>query len=407
MMKRQTLNRATMLLALIAGFAAASSQIRADSGTCSGQMITVPFTDVASSPFFCSIAEAYFSGLTNGTSPTTYSPSQNVPRDQMAAFITRTQDSALRRGSRRAALNQWDQGVFSTGGSTTVGVTPLLVASDGEDLWVANQTSGTVSRVHGSDGRLLDSWTGATSATGVLVARGRVFVTGNSSPGMLYRIDPGQAAGAVTVVSSNLGNFPRGVTTDGSSIWTANGANGDPNGGSVSKVNPGTGDAQTFTTGIHVPRGILYDGNNIWVTDGFDNELKKLNSDGTIAFTVSVNNTPTVNYPVFDGTNIWVPSEDRVTVVRVKDSQGNPLATPFILATLTDNGLNLAVQAAFDGQRIAVTNYLGNSISLWRATDLTPLGSFSAPSGSSPFGACSDGIDFWITLSGTDKLARF
>ena len=70
-------------------------------------MATLPFTDVMGNIFFCQIAEAYFSGLTNGTTPTTYSPSDPVLRDQMAAFVTRTQDSALRRGSRRAALGQW------------------------------------------------------------------------------------------------------------------------------------------------------------------------------------------------------------------------------------------------------------------------------------------------------------
>jgi len=62
----------------------------------------LPFTDVMGSPFFCQIAEAFFSGLTNGTSATTFSPSQNVTREQMAAFTTRTMDQSLKRGSRRA-----------------------------------------------------------------------------------------------------------------------------------------------------------------------------------------------------------------------------------------------------------------------------------------------------------------
>ncbi len=48
----------------------------ADTGTCGGAMVTLPFTDVAGNIFFCQIAEAYFSGLTNGTTPTTYSPSR-------------------------------------------------------------------------------------------------------------------------------------------------------------------------------------------------------------------------------------------------------------------------------------------------------------------------------------------
>jgi hypothetical protein len=106
-----------------------STRLPADTGMCGDAMITVPFTDVMGSIFFCSIAEAYFSGLTNGTTPTTYSPSNPVTRDQMAAFVTRTQDSALRRGSRRAALNQWaTPAVLLSSAWTGVGGTPELVA---------------------------------------------------------------------------------------------------------------------------------------------------------------------------------------------------------------------------------------------------------------------------------------
>jgi hypothetical protein len=398
--KRLT-NRVIAIVTLIVAITAISTHLRADTGTCSSQTITVPFTDIAGSIFFCSIAEAYFSGLTNGSTPTTYSPSQNVTRDQMAAFITRTQDSALRRASRRAALDQWTQGAFASGGMTDTDHLPGLVKSDGEDLWVAN-LSGTVSQVHGSNGKLLGTWTGADLAAGVAIARGRVFVTGSTSPGKLYRIDPKQAPGAVTVVTSTLGGTPHGITADESFIWIATFNS------SVSRFNPANGSVTTFSpAGLNLTEGILYDGSNIWVTNVGNGTLKKLDSDGNVMQTIVVDEQP--EFPIFDGTNIWVPNRvsNSVTVVRVKDSQGNPLAQAFVLATLTGNGLNLPYCAAFDGQRILVTNFDGDTVSLWKATDLTPLGSFSAPSGSSPFGACSDGINFWVTLSGTDKLARF
>src|SRR5262249_55200307 len=90
--------RASLLIAMIAVLTILSARHHADTGTCGGQTTTVPFTDVMGSQFFCQIAEAFFSGLANGTSATTYNPSGTVSRDQMAAFITRTQDSALRRG---------------------------------------------------------------------------------------------------------------------------------------------------------------------------------------------------------------------------------------------------------------------------------------------------------------------
>src|SRR4026209_640861 len=104
---QHTLHRATMLVLAIVLIPVASDRLRADSGIGGGTDSVLPITDVPSSNgFFCSIASAYFSGLTNGTSATTYSPSANVPREQMAAFVSRTLDQALRRGGDRTVLDQ-------------------------------------------------------------------------------------------------------------------------------------------------------------------------------------------------------------------------------------------------------------------------------------------------------------
>jgi hypothetical protein len=58
-------------------------------------------------------------------------------------------------------------------------------------------------------------------------------------------------------------------------------------------------------------------------------------------------------------------------------------------------------------ERLLVTNNTGNSVSLWKATDLTPIGTFSTGSSTGPLGACSDGVNFWVTLFSANKLARF
>jgi len=96
-----------ILLALILVLTGALSRTRADSGTCSGQTITLPFNDVMGNGFFCFIAQIYFQGVTVGTSATTYSPDNLVTRGQMAVFLAKTEDLGLKRGNRRAALNQW------------------------------------------------------------------------------------------------------------------------------------------------------------------------------------------------------------------------------------------------------------------------------------------------------------
>ena len=394
--------RATVLVSLMVISATVSDRLRADTqttGTCGGVSVTTPFTDVANTNlFFCSIAAAYFSGLTNGTSATTFSPSQDVPREQMAAFVTRTLDQSLRRGSRRAALRQWwtptVPPIFSVSGN------PQLLEADGQDIWVASEGEDSVARVNASSGLTVQVWTGATNAYGVVVARGKVWVTGVFNPGLLWRLNPRADAPTVPaeLEAGDLGGIPQGITFDGSSIWTAN------LGGSVSiRSSPGSNGAltTTVTNGFVAPLGILFDGSNIWVTDQGDDRLKKLNADASVAVSIPMGSDP--GHAVFDGMNIWVPNQfsNSVIVVRAKDSQGNPLASPFVLTTLTGNGLNDPRTAAFDGQRILVTNNSGNSVSLWKATDFTPLGFVQTGANTKPLGACSDGINFFVTcLSG-------
>jgi hypothetical protein len=362
----------------------------------------LPFTDVpGANIFFCSIAEAFFSGLSNGTTATTYSPGDPVPREQMAAFVTRTMDQSLKRGSQRAAMNQnWTTQGENNLALTTVGSFPELLQTDGADVWVANSggASQSVSRVRASDGKPLETWTGATGAFGVLCAMGRVFVTGVTTPGNLYQIDPSQPAGAVTTLSSALGNTPTAIAYDGQRIWTANIS------GSVSIITLNPTSVTNVTTGFTSVRGIIYDGANIWVTDdisGSVDKLRKLDSSGNILQSFDVQDSP--RFPVFDGTNIWVPNNgfSSVSVVR---ATGGFAGT--VLATLSGNGLNGPVQAAFDGERVLVTNS-GGSVSLFKASDLTRIGTFSTGGGTQTEGVCSDGLNFWITLRGTGKLARF
>jgi hypothetical protein len=275
---------------------------------------------------------------------------------------------------------------------TKVGANPEFVKSDGADLWVADFSSSDVKRVRASDGRLLETWTGATIATGVLVTQGRVYVAGGTSPGRIYVINPTLPPGAVATLSSSLGNIPFGLATDGVFIWTTTAS------GSISKVDPVSG-VPTNIPGVGAALvDILFDGANLWVTDAGGNALKKLDSNGGVLQTVPVGPEPA--HPGFDGSNIWVPTNNNsVTVVRVSDGQ--------VLATLTGNGLNGPNQVAFDGELILVTNLSGDSVSLWKATDLTPIGTFSTGANTGPWGACSDGINFWITLLNTNQLARF
>ena len=353
-----------------------------------------PFTDVAADAFCPFVQEVFYMGITTGTTPTTYDPASNVTRLQMAAFLSRTVDAVLKRNSRKASINKFALPLTTDAiGLTTVGGNPYLCACDGADVWVANHASGTVSRVRASDGKLLENWTGAAGSWGALVAMGRVLVTG-ADVSRLYAIDPSQTAGAVTTVSTAIGTTPTGLTFDGARVWTANLS------GSLSIVTPGASIPWTVTTvstgfsaGLF---GAVFDGTNVWVTDDNGTALK-LDSAGAILTSAAVGVNP--RYPVFDGTNVWVPNRGNNTVTVVRASSGA------VLQTLTGNGLSIPWAAAFDGERVLVANGF-SSVSVWKAADLSIVGSIST-GGNSPNGACSDGVNFWVTLHDNGKLARF
>jgi len=80
-----------------------------------------PFTDTAADAFCPFILEVFYLGITTGTTPTTYDPTANVTRTQMAAFLSRTVDSTLRRGSRRAAMGQ----LWNARGPESLGITTV------------------------------------------------------------------------------------------------------------------------------------------------------------------------------------------------------------------------------------------------------------------------------------------
>lgn len=350
-----------------------------------------PFTDVT--PAFCPyILELYYLGITAGTSATTFSPDDPLTRGQGAVFIAKGLNQSLARSSRRAALGQW----WTTQGQTSLGLTavesPQNAVSDGADTWV---TSGTgVARVRASDGKLLDTWP-IDSSFGILAAMGRIFVT-TISPNALYMIDPTQPAGPPQLVTDQLGQTPYDLAFDGSRLWVTG------TGASVSIVTPGPTlpwSVTTVTEGFQVPFGIVFDGTNVWVGDQIAESLFRLDSTGSIVQTVPLSGEPA--FFTFDGQNLWVPLEavSPASVAVVQASTGT------VLANLSGNGLTGGFAAAFDGQRILVTS--GSSVSLWRAADLSALGSVPVGTFADSLGACSDGLNFWIALRGTNQLARF
>ena len=64
------------------------------------------------------------------------------------------------------------------------------------------------------------------------------------------------------------------------------------------------------------------------------------------------------------------------------------------IAADANNKLNGPEAVSFDGERVLVTNNGGGTVTLFKAADLSFIA--NVPIGSL-YGACSDGINFWVT----------
>ncbi len=223
---------------------------------------------------------------------------------------------------------------------------------------------------------------------------GKVFVLGSTIPqGTLYMIDPTLPPGEVVVVAQDLGDFVTSLAFDGSRIWVGN-SGGGLGPGSVSIVTPSNAPpwpVVTITDGVSAAWGLVFDGSNVWATTG--TSLAKLDQNGAVLQDIPLGVVGSTLYPVFDGENIYVPTHIGVPVVRASTGQ--------IVATLTGNGVDTGANAgAFDGSRLLFTG--GDHVSLWRAADLSPIGTYPVKSSF----VCSDGLNFWIS-GGANDLTRF
>jgi YVTN family beta-propeller protein len=351
-----------------------------------------PYTDVAGvGAAFCpGIMEAYVTGVSKGTTPTTFSPTETVTRVQMTTFLQRSLDQGLTRASRRTVLKQlwqdnyYPQAILSSG-------LPVFCAADGDTIWVASQ--GEVDQIQASSGKVLASWTGPTKSWPIAVIPGAIITADNSAPNGLYFIDPTAPPGPISA-SYTLPGGASSIAFDGINYWIANFT------GSVSILTGLT--LQTYSAGFSKPVGLVYDGTQMWVTDYGAGTLLPVAPDGTIGTAVTVGAGP--EQPAFDGENIWVPNYSDSSITVVQASSGKVVAT---IASDGVGGNNLSgpEQASFDGERILVTNRGNESITLFKAADLSVIGNVGF--GASPYGVCSDGINFWVTFTSAGTLLKF
>jgi hypothetical protein len=99
-------------------------------------------------------------------------------------------------------------------GTFTVGAQPFAVAFDGENIWVGNVHSGTVSKLRASDGKTLGTFPVPGSPYGIAYDEDHIWVTTDSFINELQLSDG-------KIVAYLIAHGPTGIGFDGANIWVA------------------------------------------------------------------------------------------------------------------------------------------------------------------------------------------
>jgi len=273
-----------------------------------------------------------------------------------------------------------------------VGKSPQGVISDGVNVWVANQTDGTVTKLLASTGAAIGTFPAGLRPAALAFDGTNIWVTnsgGNSVTELL-------ASTGVTVGSYTVGPNPQGIVFDGTNIWVAtanyNAATLGPEGALTELLASSGATVATYPVGLR-PSGIVFDGANLWVSDTYDGKLRKVSaSTGEVAATYGSGAIPLAYAGIaFDGANIWVANSETGTVTKL-------LAYTGAIVNAYHPGVSLLASPsalAFDGSDIWVADVVAGTVTELLASTGAIVRTY--PVGTAPEGITFDGANIWVT----------
>lgn len=169
------------------------------------------------------------------------------------------------------------------------------IVVDGDRVWVADATRGTLLRVDPSADRVVETIDVGPSADRIAAGGGSVWVT-NIVDDIVSRIDPatGQVAARIHV-SGTAG----GIAVGEGGVWVT-----DPSSGSVAVIDPVTGAVQSIRVGAG-PTGVAVGEGAVWVANTSDGTLSRIDpATREVVATVRLGGHP---YSVAaGGGSVWV-----------------------------------------------------------------------------------------------------
>lgn len=282
-----------------------------------------------------------------------------------------------------------------------VGTYPQGITFDGVNIWVANCTNDTVTKLLASTGAIVGTYSVETSdgyykcPEGIVFDGTHIWVANADHTVSKLLASTGVQVGTYSVaLSSNENMVPGenliGIVFDGTNIWVTNVMDN-----TVTKLLASTGAiVGTYFVGSW-PIGVAFDGVNIWVANFGDSTVTKLlASTGATLATYSVETIPHQSTEptgiVFDGVDIWLANEYSDSVTKLLGSSGA------VVGTYPAGAFSSAL--AFDGTNVWATNVdnlsPGTVVKLLASTGAL-VGAYSV--GAKPSGFAFDGTNMWVT----------
>ena len=269
--------------------------------------------------------------------------------------------------------------------SITVGSTPLGISSDGTNVWVANDLTGTVSSITAATGTVASSVTPGSQPNAVSSDGTHVWVTNANLNEVSEYTTTGTFVQNFTGITS-----PQGVSSDGTNVWVTSGTN------TVDEINIASSSvtATTLPTGS-LPLGVSSDGTNVWVADSGTAKVTQINAaSGLIVNSISVGTTPTGVSS--DGSNVWVTNYGSGTVSEISTSSATVVHT----ITVGTNPTGISS----DATDVWVANYTSGNVSEIQVSTSTVVATLTV--GSHPEGVSADGTQVWVANSSSTSVSE-
>jgi DNA-binding beta-propeller fold protein YncE len=207
-------------------------------------------------------------------------------------------------------------------GTFTVGTRPSAIAYDGSSIWVANSGSNNIMKLNTSTGAVSGTYAVGQVPAAMTMSGGSLWVV-NRTSGNLSKINI--TTGATIATISGVGTFPNAIASDGRNVWVTTTNTSTvvkvSDAGTVLGTYPLTATANSIVfdqPGYSTSTSPNWDSSAyMWATHYYENVISKIRvSDGVVVSVLPTAASP--NSIAFDGTNIWIGSNSVVTKIRAR-----------------------------------------------------------------------------------------